>query len=614
MPPTTLPSDIPSPAKESGNDHLPVNLTRKQKMNLTFATMRTKRTSWEARWADVAAHSDPYGFLLTPMMADRGYRKDENLLDTTPLKARKILKSGLFTSITPSASTWFKYRHPNKDIDKIESVKAWNQYVTDVIERIFEIGDFYDQAPDYFDKTGTYGTGAMLILDDYDHVADFTVFPTGSYWASCNAHGFTDTFIYQVRMSVREIVDEFCTDRFTGKVNLSKCSKALQNYWNSHMYEAPIDIIHFIGPRALYGPGKDGKGSTYKPGSKIAAEKKYGSWRYEWSLNAEMSTAQESAFGDEFLSESGFDDFRALVTPWDRTSKLDSYGTSSPGLDALPDERQLFFTVSQSLIAKEKILSPDLTGDSLKHQDDFDELPNVFVPEAPNAQGKGIRPIYQLAEQIIAAYDLSIEKLQEKVLECWDANTFQLLSNYENLKDVTAMAVTELKAEKMQKLGAVYGAFNDHFLKPLFKIMFNMAFERGLIPPPPPEMGPTMPEPELLGTMAQAMKLSNLAVYERVSEFMGKLSQEFPNAGIGNEINFSRLGRKYADTLSADLDMFNTDEEKAQIQQAQAKAAQAKQQQEAIPAMAGAAKDLAQAPTDTDNALTRLTQMNTAGK
>ncbi len=42
--------------------------------------------------------------------------------------------------------------------------------------------------------------------------------------------------------------------------------------------------------------------------------------------------------------------------------------------------------------------------------------------------------------------------------------------------------------------------------------------------------------------------------------------------------------------------------------------AQQKQQQEALPGVAGAAKDLAQAPTDGNNALTSLMQLNGAGK
>lgn len=588
---------------KQGWDEQALKLTRKQKMNLTFATLRTKRTTWEARWADVSAHSDPYGFQLTPIMANQGHRKDETLLDTTPIKARKILKSGLFTSITPSASKWFQYRHPNKDINAIVSVKVWNQYVTDVIGRIFEISNFYNQTPDYFEKCGTYGTAAMLIDEDFEKVAKFTVFPTGSYWCSCNSDGFTDTFIYQVRMTVREVISEFCTDEFTGKIDLSKCSKMLMNYWNSHMYEAPIDIIHFIGPNELY-----------KSGSAVSREKKYISVRYEWSLNAESTAAQETAFEDVFLSESGYDYFPALVTPWDRTNILDSYGSSSPGMDALGDEKQLMFTVYQSLLVKEKIQSPATAGDSLTHQDDYSDLPGVFNPETANQGVKGTRAIYEINGQVVEFFRKDIIELQEKVLECWEAKTFQLLSNYENLKDVTAMAVVELKAEKMQKLGAFYGAVDDHFLKRLFKIMFHLAWKRGLIPQPPPEMGGVIPEPELLGTMAQAMKLSNLGQIERFVEFGGKMNQEFPNAGIQNELNFTEIYKDYGETLTINPKYFNTPEQKAAIQKAQADAARQKQAQEAVPAMAGAAKDLAQSPTNEDNALTRMLDMNGAGK
>ncbi len=483
-------------------------------MNLTFATLRTVRTSWEARWADVAEHSDPYGFLLTPIMANQGWRKDQRLLDTTPLKARKILRSGMFTSVTPSASQWIKARHPDPDKNKIPSIQAWNDHVTQVINRIHEISNFYNEIPNYFDRCGTYGVAAVLVDEDFKKVANFTVFPTGSFWCSCNEQGTVDTFIYQVRMTVREIIEQFCTDEFTGEINLDNCSKALVNYYNSHMYEAPIDIIHFIGPNELY-----------QEGSKRKDQRKYGSWRYEWSLNAESMTGMEEAFGDAFLSESGYDEFPVLVTPWSRTSKLDAYGTSSPGLDALPDEHQLFFTVSQSLMVKEKIQSPPTAGDGLLKQDDYSDLPGAFNPETANQGNKGLRAIYQLEANVIEAFRKDIQELQEKVLECWDANTFQLLSNYDNMKDVTAMAVTELKAEKMQKLGAVYGTFDHHFVKPEFTLMFNMAWKRGLIQPPPLEYGTQKPVPELLGVMAQAMKMSNLSHHGKVCHLCRILEQ-----------------------------------------------------------------------------------------
>ena len=99
--------------KGSGWDQQPLNLTRKQKMCLTFATLRNVRTTWEARWADAAAHSHPYGFILTPIMANQGFRKDQELLDETPIECRKVLKSGMFTSLTPSASEWYKAQHPD---------------------------------------------------------------------------------------------------------------------------------------------------------------------------------------------------------------------------------------------------------------------------------------------------------------------------------------------------------------------------------------------------------------------------------------------------------------------------------------------------------------------
>ena len=594
-----------------------IDLTRKQKMNLTFATLRPVRTTWEARWADSAMHSDPYGFQLTPIMANQGFRKDQNLLDTTPLECRKVLKAGMFTSVTPSASMWFKMQHPDPDKNKIPAIQTYNDYCTKVYNRAFTISNFYQEAPNYYDKCGTYGTSAMFFEEDFEKLFNCTVFSTGSYWCSVDKNGIVDTFIYQVRMTVREVIDEFCTDPFTNKINLDNCSKALVNYYNNHYYEAPIDIIHFIGPRDLYA-GHDGDKNKnphpYKTDSPLSVERKYGSWRYEWSLNAEMTTGQEEAFGDAFLSESGYDLFPVLVTPWSKTNKLDSYGSSSPGLDALPDEHELFFTRSQALIIKEKVQSPPVAGSPMDKQDDFSDLPGAFNPESPNQDsGKGLRAVYQIGHDAIAAYAEDVKQLQEKVKECWETNTFQILSNYENLKDVTAMAVTELKGEKMQKLGAVYGTFDVHFIKKLFPLIHYFCEKRKLLPPPPEEYGTHKPVPELLGVMAQAMKLSNLSIIERFVQMGQTLQTAFPTFPVVNELNVSRIYHDYGDTLSIDSSYFNTPEEKAAIQAAQAKAQQQKQQNEALPAAAAATKNLAQAPMDNNNALTQMLQANQAG-
>jgi hypothetical protein len=600
-----------------------IKLTRKQKMNLAFSTMRTVRTTWESRYADVAAHSDPYGFLITPLMANMGFRKDQALLDTTGLDCRKILKSGMFTSVTPSGSDWYTCRHPNPQINKNSAVKKWNEAVADVMKRVDEVGNFYRETPKYFDKGGTYGACAILMEEDIDAVANYTVFPTGSWWCSVNKDGIADTFVLNVRMTVREVIDKFCTDPFTGQINLDNCSKALTNYYNSHMYEAGIDLIYFLGPRKLYG-GTDGKGpdgndlpgSEFKPGSPIRKEMEYGFWVYEWSLNAEAMTAMENSFGDVFLMESGFEDFPAFVTPWDTTSKLDAYGNSSPGLDALPDMRELFFTRSQLLMVEEKLGNPTMTGSTLSNAEDYTSLPGEFNPETGGQGGEknGLRPAYEVPYQAVELLSKRLAELQDKVKEVWDTKTFQLLSSFENMKDVTATAVLELKREKLQKLGAIYGTFNDHFLKPRHKILFKWCWRRGLIPPPPKEYGNYLPMPELMGVMAEAMRLSNLAASDRLMEFAAdKLGKVVAIPALANEINPGRILREYADTLNTPEGFFNTDEEKEQLQAAQAKIQQQQQMAENLPKMAGAAKDLGNTPVDENSALSNLLNVNAAG-
>src|SRR6185369_8632460 len=90
----------------------------------------------------------------------------------------------------------------------------------------------YTESPIFFRSGSRFLTAAMMVEEDFQNRCRFTVFPIGSYYCSNNGSGQVDTFIFETRYKLRQIVDLFCEKKADGQPDISNLGKTIQTAWN----------------------------------------------------------------------------------------------------------------------------------------------------------------------------------------------------------------------------------------------------------------------------------------------------------------------------------------------------------------------------------------------
>ena len=226
-----------------------------------------------------------------------------------------------------------------------------------------------------------------------------------------------------------------------------------------------------------------------------------------------------------------------------------------------------------------------------------------LIPGAMNyvdLEDKRVGPLYQISVDI-DRIENKIVAVQNRVEKAFYTDLFLLITAATGT--MTATEVMEKQEEKLLLLGPTVERQIES-LDNIIDVVFEFADERGMIPPPPPELEGQELKVEYISLLAQAQKLvmansinAYLAVAERVSVL-------WPGSVIKTDAN--EVLDQYADIVGVPSKIIRPDDEVEEIEATQQQAAQQLQQMEAMQAGAGIAKDLGGASTASDTALGSL--------
>jgi hypothetical protein len=153
-------------------------------------------------------------------------------------------------------------------------------------------------------------------------------------------------------------------------------------------------------------------------------------------------------------------------------------------------------------------------------------------------------------------------------------------------------------------LGPVLERLHNELLSPKIDMTFQMMVDAGILPPPPPELEGADLNVEFVSTLAQAQKMVGIGSLDRYLVTVGNLAAGSGDASVWDKVNKDEAVDRYADMLGIDPSVTVGDDQVQEIRQQRAQAQAMQQRAAAIPAAAAAAKDLAQADTSGQNALT----------
>ncbi|MGE9727335.1 phage tail protein [Cronobacter sakazakii] len=546
------------------------NETLKEQLTKQLAQLEQERTTFEPHWRELSDFIIPRGSRFLTSEANRGDRRNTKIVDPTATMANRTLSSGMMSGITSPARPWFKLATPDPEMMDYGPVKLWLETVQNRMNDMFNKSNLYQSLPIIYSSLGTFGTGALAVLEDDEDVIRTMPFPVGSYYIANSPRLSVDTCFRKFSMTVRQLVREF---------GLNNVSSSTKSAFENGTYENWVDVVHAVYPNM-----------NRETGKMNAKNKAFRSVYFEVGGD-----------NDKVLRESGYDEFPVMAPRWEVNGE-DVYGSSCPGMIALGQVKALQLEQRRKAQQIDKQTNPPMIGPTSLKTQRVSLLPGdiTYVDQVTGAEG--LRPAYQVNPNL---GDLlgDIQDTRQLINSAYFVDLFMMLQNV-NTRSMPVEAVIEMKEEKLLMLGPVLERLNDEFLDPLIDRAFSMMARKNMLPEPPEEMQGMPLRIEYISVMAQAQKAIGLSSLERFVGFVGNLANAKPEAL--DKLNVDQAIDNYA-VMSGVSPTVVVPQEQAQ----QTRNDRAQQHQQAMALQTGmaavqGAKTLSEAKTADPNLLTAL--------
>lgn len=560
------------------------DIERRRHCERRRGALENERSSFTAHWRELSEFILPRRSRFTTSDNNRGDKRNQKIIDGTATESAGVLSAGMQSGVTNPSRPWFRLGVQDPALAENPAVKGWLYDVQSSMETVLLRSNFYNKMATLYGDVGVFATGAIGAFEDDEHVVRFYDFPIGSFAlgldAKCRVRIFTRVFRY----NVQQVVEKWGQIDAAGKPNFARgeptnLSSTVQNAWTNNNREQWVEIVHLIQPNDAY----DG----------VKIESKYK--RYE-SLYYEAGKADGG-----FLEHSGYDEFPILAARWE-TAGEDTYGTNCPGMRALGDIKQLQYMEKQVAKAIEKQLNPPLVGPGELRNQRVSSLPGDITYTNERDGTKGLRPMYEVNFNIADA-EAKAQQIRLRIQRVFKEDLFLMLAQSDR-RDITAREVEERHEEKLLALGPVLEQLNEDVLDPLIDRVFNMMMRAGLIPDPPQELQGHALSVEYISIMAQAQRMVGLSSLDRFAGAVGQVAQFIPD--VLDRFDADEWVGQYADGSGVPPTVIRSKEDAQQMRDQRALAAKQAQSAENLGKVAGAARDLGNAPTEGPNALASL--------
>jgi hypothetical protein len=311
---------------------------------------------------------------------------------------------------------------------------------------------------------------------------------------------------------------------------------------------------------------------------------------------------------DRVLREKGFDVFPVLAGRWSRRPG-DVYGRS-PAMRALGDVIDLQHkNLREGEVIDLQTKPPIKAPSSMKTMGSKWLGKGITWSDSPDK----IEPIYDGKAARLDHLRLSIEDVRRRIDRALYGDLFRMVSNLAALGiERTKYETSVLQQEKVSLLGPVGEHLYGEVLEPLVDITLHHMATAGILPPVPDELraigklrvefdSPLALAQRSASTMDTRSWLSELLEVAQTRAAMGDTSR--PATDL---VDFDRYARDSAHARGVPERFMRDDTVVQAEREARAMAQAAIQQTQMMESQSTTAKNLAQSPTDSQNALTDL--------
>lgn len=575
------------------------------------------RMTWWPNWMDLVDNFVPMrGRFLVPDGWDtnKGYRRNWNIVDSTPLIAANTMASGLVAGVTSKSRPWFQYAIEDEALMEAAGVKEWLDIATKKARAILARSNFYNCCFEVYREFGVFGIMAMsrewALSDETPHFYPFTI---GSYFVGQDKHRRVNTFFRDFLWTVEQIVGKFATGPLDLESSWKNISIRTKTLWMNDQFDAWIPCTHAIYENLdrAKSPGGGFKADT----SGMRFRSVYYERGGEPNRVLKDSYAKDKGENDKrTLRLSGFRDFPVFVARW-YTNAEDVWGRG-PAMDALGDARALQLQQMRKAQAIDKLVDPPMKAHPSLRNQRTSMMSGDCTFVAPEAGQVGFEPVYEIKPDLSAMME-DIKETQQRVETMMYSDIFAMFIRSDRSgTPITAAEVNARQQEKLLMLGPVLEQLNYEFLNPLHEWMIHTMMQRGELPPLPKAMRASKVHVVYTSILANAI---NSITFQSLQSFTGYLGQvaEMSQNAAGNpamdKMDWDQAIDEAAKATQVPPSVVRSDSAVAQIRAQRQKAQEQQQQQEqmqaqahAVAAHAGAAKDLSQTQMGTGSALDGL--------
>lgn len=555
-------------------------LSKRQAMDRRLAGLKANRVSHESHWSELEEQF-PCGAKINDDQSPQsksGETRQQHVYDASAQLAMHRCVAGIMSNTTSPARQWHRNTLDDQEALEDTDVQRYLDEVTAIQRRVLQKSNCYRILPHVYRELVVFGTGAAMVMPDYDNVVHLHPLVTGSYWLGQDSKGKVNACFREIWLTTSQMYERW------GEA----CSKPVRDAYARGEWDGWWKVVHAIEERT--------KRNVNSP---LAKDMPYSSCYYEAGSNSREN--------EGLLEEGGFKRFPVLAPRWRREGD-DIYGRS-PCMDALPFVRTLqLITLSEGrCIAKEA--EPPLQVPTELKNEDIDTTPNGRTYYSQMTPSGGVRRLIEQPSDpswMRASMGIVTQQIQQMLF----LDLFQMLAMAGVDTKMTATEVAQRVEEKMLMLGPVMQNLHDELLVPLLELIYYALEEGGALPPPPEMLQGKEFQPEFLSVLYQAQKAVSVNAVERFLVMVGGLAQAKADPSVWDGVDTDWILRDSAQNLGVPAKAILPQSQVDELRQARAAAMAEQAQQEAAAASAATARDLASAPLGQGTALDAVAQFS----
>lgn len=534
---------------------------------------RVTRYSFWVHWRELADYFLPrrYKWLITPNQMARGAPLNGHIVDESGCIYARNLASGIVSGKSSPATQWLKLLVGKIDSTQTSPVSLWLSECERLLYLIFAESNFYNSIAVLYHDLVIFGTGAMLIYEDFHTVMTCINPCLGEYYVDIDGNYRPTTFIREFTMTVDACVDKFGID------NVSAPIRQLYEDRDGANRSRELIVAHIIEPN------NDGNARRFGVPEHFTYREAY----WEWGGSTSPQGGANAPPG--MLRVGGFFESPAIIGRWDVVSN-DPYGRC-PGMDGLPGQKQVQHETRRKAQAIDKMVNPPLVADvQLKNQPANLTPGGITFVSGFAAGGKpGFASVYE-TKFPVAEITADIVDVKSRLSQVFFNDVLRVASQYETRSNVTAVEWDLRKSESLEQLGPALDRIDNEVLKPIIQRVFAIANRAGILPPAPPEVQGQMMNIEFVSMLSQAQQATKAQGIERVFTMAAQMAGVVPGAADNIDVDFAI--EDYSALLNNNPKMIRSQAALAAIRKATQEQQQQAQQADIAQKLSAGAKNL----------------------